>query len=220
MIRNSVALCLVLLILTSFGSAQAPDLGKLADSVDRHYNSLKSLQANFLEVYKGGGLSRSETGVVWMKKPGKMRWEYATPRHKLFVTDGSRAWFYVPGEQRARRASVKKLDDFRSPLRYMLGRTKLQKEFSGLAFSNEHPVTAGNVVLHGIPKGMEDRVSRVLLEITPSNSIGRILIEELDGSQTEFRFSNEKTNVAVGDERFKFNPPAGVEIMEANELQP
>jgi len=156
-----------------------------------------------------------------IKKPGKMLWQYSTPRPKVFVTDGKTAWFYVPGEKQARRAAVKKLDDLRSPLRYLLGRSKLDKEFNALSLApDQRPINDGGIVLRGIPRGMEDRVSMVLLEVTPENRLSRIYIEELDGSQTDFRFKEQKENVPVADSRFSFKPPAGVEVMEATELQP
>jgi outer membrane lipoprotein carrier protein len=205
--------------------AQAPpkqvDLHRLAEAVDKHYNSLQSLETQFSEQYQGGGVSRTESGTMWIKKPGKMLWQYSAPRQKVFVTDGKTAWFYVPGEKQARRAAVKNLDDLRSPLRYLLGRSKLEKEFNGLSLApDQTPVTAGDIVLRGVPKGMEDRISMVLLEVTPENRLARIYIEELDGSQTDFRFKDQKENVSLADSRFSFKPPAGVEVMEATELQP
>jgi outer membrane lipoprotein carrier protein len=216
---------LVWLLLLCFawqgGVAQAPDIHKIADQVDKHYNSMNSLQTNFTEVYRGGGMTRNETGVMYLKKPGRMRWDYESPTKKVFLTDGKTAWFYVPGERQARRTSVKKLDDFRSPLRYLLGRTKLEKEFNGLSvMTSDKSLTAGNVVLSGIPKGMEDRVQETRLEIAPDGSIVRISIEELDGSFTEFRFQQPRENVQVADAKFKFAAPPGVEVMEATELEP
>lgn len=216
-------LFVALAISAGFGqSAGKPvDLHKLADSVDKHYNRLNTLETEFSEEYRGGGLARTESGTMWIKKPGKMLWQYTAPRQKLFVTDGKTAWFYVPGEKQARRASVKKLDDLRSPLRYLLGHSKLEKEFTGLSLApDQQPISAGDIVLRGVPKGMEDRVSMVLLEVTPENRLARIYIEELDGSQTDFRFKNQKENVPVADARFTFKPPAGVEVMQATELQP
>src|SRR4029077_13809314 len=99
--------------------------------------------------------------------------------------------------RQARRMPAKKLDDFRSPLRYLLGRTKLQQEFTKLAISSEAPRQPGDVVLKGIPKGMEDRVQRVLLEINPADQIVGIRVEELDGSSTEFVFRDIQENVPV-----------------------
>jgi outer membrane lipoprotein carrier protein len=216
---------LLMFVAAAAAFAQTPqkpvDLHRLADSVDKHYNSLNSLETQFSEQYQGGGMSRVESGTMWIKKPGKMLWQYSTPRPKVFVTDGKTAWFYVPGEKQARRAAVKKLDDLRSPLRYLLGRSKLEKEFNALSLApDQRPINDGGIVLRGIPRGMEDRVSMVLLEVTPENRLSRIYIEELDGSQTDFRFKEQKENVPVADSRFSFKPPAGVEVMEATELQP
>ena len=214
---------LAVLFLTLGGSvrAQTPDVHKIAGMVDRHYNNLNSLQTAFTEIFRGGGISRTEDGVMYLKKPGKMRWQYTTPREKVFVTDGKTAWFYVPGERQARRTAVKNLDDFRSPLRYLLGKTKLEKEFDGLSLvTADKPSAPGNFMLRGVPKGMEDRVQESRLEVTPDGQIVRISVEELDGTYTEFRFRDPKENVQVADQRFKFVPPAGVEVMQANELEP
>jgi len=108
-----------------FAQEKRDELTKLAGRVDKHYNDLKSMRSQFTETYNGAGTSRTESGTLWLKQPGKMRWEYTEPRKKLFVSDGKTAWFYVPGEQQARKAPVSKIDDIRSPLRFLLGKTKL-----------------------------------------------------------------------------------------------
>lgn len=208
-------LCVSLLSKAQLQSAQS-----VAGFVDKHYNSLASLQISFSESFRGGGLARTESGTMWLKKPGKMLWQYETPRRKLFVSNGKTAWFYVPGERQARRASLKNLEDLRSPLRYLLGHTKLEKEFSGLAFSPSEAERPGDVSLSGVPTGMEDRVSRVNFEITPDHLISRISIYSLDGSVTEFRFREERDNVPIANQRFEFSPPPGVEVLEAEELEP
>jgi outer membrane lipoprotein-sorting protein len=48
--------------------------------------------------------------------------------------------------------------------------------------------------------------------------IVRIVVEELDGSMTEFRFHQQKENVQIADQQFRFIPPAGVEIVAGTEL--
>ena len=201
--------------------AQTFDLHRVADGVDKHYNGLASLQASFSETYRGGGLGRSESGTMWLKKPGRMRWEYDKPVKKLLVTDGKIAWFYVPGERQARRAAVKRLDDLRSPLRYLLGHTKLEKEFSSLSFATGEPLDQpADFALSGVPKGTEDRISKVILEITRDSRISRISIYSLDGSVTDFRFERERDNLPIGKERFQFQPPPGLEVLGAAELGP
>jgi outer membrane lipoprotein carrier protein len=190
------------------------DVHALAARIDQHYDHIRTLEAKFAETYKGAGMTRTETGTLLLKKPGRMRWDYDQPHPKLFLTDGSIAWFYVPGEQQARRTPVKELDDLRSPLRYLLGKTKLEKELRGLSMASDvQPLVPGNVVLRGVPRGMQERVAETLLEVTPEGVISRIVVEELDGSVTEFRFLQQKENVEISDRQFQFTAPAGVEVV-------
>jgi outer membrane lipoprotein carrier protein len=202
--------------------AGAADVKEIAQGVDEHYNHLSSLQAEFTEIYTGSGMERTESGMVWlkkpgMKKPGKMRWEYRSPREKLFVSDGNDAWFYVPADRQARKTSARKLNDIRSPMAFLLGKTKLEKELRGLSLAaDDPPLEAGDVVLRGIPESMADRVSEVLVEITPGHQIARLVIHEVDGSSTEYRFAGQKEDVAVADSQFHFSPPAGTETVEGD----
>jgi outer membrane lipoprotein carrier protein len=218
-ITRLLALLILLYCGTCARAADSP-LQQLTKRVDDHYNHLSTLKANFQENYSGAGVTRNESGELWLQKPGKMRWQYEQPAPKLFIVDGKNAFFYVPAEHQARRMSAKKLDDFRSPIRYLLGHTKLQNEFNKLAISPTPAKQSGDVVLEGIPKGMEERVERVLLEITPADQIGRIRIEELDGSTTEFVFQDIQENVPVKANLFRFTPPQGVEIIEGQDVEP
>ncbi|HXW16457.1 MAG TPA: outer membrane lipoprotein carrier protein LolA, partial [Terriglobia bacterium] len=100
----------------------AADATVVARGADEHYNNLKSFRTEFTEVYQGPGVSRTESGTLWLKRPGRMRWEYREPREKLFLADSHTALFYVPGERQAHKTPLRNLDDIRSPLRYLLGK--------------------------------------------------------------------------------------------------
>ena len=92
-----------------------------------------------------------------------------------------------------RRTSVKKLDDLRSPLGFLLGKTRLEKELDALAMAPDvAPLTPGNTVLRGVPRAMADRINQVILEITPDFHIARIQFEEADESVTEYRFTEQE----------------------------
>jgi outer membrane lipoprotein carrier protein len=208
---------IVLLLVAAPLVASAVDVHEIAQKVDERYNHLRFMQAQFTEIYRGAGIERTESGTLWLKKPGKMRWEYRSPREKLFLSDGKDAWFYVPGDRQVRKGPVKNLDDLRSPLAFLLGKTRLEKELQGLSLAPDvSPLRAGDLVLRGVPRAMANRVSQVLLEITPDSRIARILIEEVDGSTTEYQFSDQEENIAVNDQRFHFSPPPGVEVIEGD----
>jgi outer membrane lipoprotein carrier protein len=204
-----------IVVVTLAIAAPAADLGQVVQKVDQRYNRLHTLQTQFTEIYQGGGMDRTESGTLLLKKPGKMRWEYRSPREKLFLSDGKDAWFYLPGERQVRKSSMRKLDDLRSPLGFLLGKTRLEKELQGLSFAPDvAPLNQGDFVLRGVPKGMADRVSQVLLEVTPDGQIDRITLQQADGSVTEYRFSGQKEDMPITDASFHFTPPAGTEVVE------
>src|SRR5881396_1490516 len=210
-------LALVLWLASTIPASGLPSVRSIAHAVDEHYNRLQTLQADFAEIYQGPGIERTESGTLWLKKPGKMRWEYRSPEEKLFLSDGKDAWFYLPGDRQVRKTPVRKLDDLRSPLGFLLGKTRLEKELHGLSAAPDvAPLNEGDMVLRGVPKTMADRINQVLLEITPADQIARIVIEEVDGSITEYRFIEQKENVEVADQRFRFVPPPGTEMVEGD----
>jgi outer membrane lipoprotein carrier protein len=211
---------IVMLFAGTLVGAPVPDIHSLAQAVDEHYDHLRTLHTEFTEIYTGSGMERIESGTLWLakgglKKPGKMRWEYRSPKAKLFVSDGTNAWFYVPDDKQVRRMSARKLDDVRSPLAFLLGKTRLEKELRGLSLAPDiTPLEPDDVVLRGVPDAWADRVSEVVLEITPGHEIARILIEDVDGSSTEYRFKGQRENVEIPAGEFHFTPPPGTETVE------
>jgi len=193
-------------------SAQAPSAKELARRVDRHYNQLHSLKAGFTESYEGLGLKRTESGTLLMLKPGRMKWEYSSPPGKLFLLDGAYAWFYSPGDSQVQRIPAKELDDLRSPLRFLLGHTELEKELNNLALS-EAP--NGRFTLTGQPRGQEKRVARLTLTVTTDGAITGIEMEETDGALTRFTFTGEAPNAPIPAGAFHFAPPPGLPVVDA-----
>jgi outer membrane lipoprotein carrier protein len=218
-LRHSIPAALVLFLCALNARTQSPDVRAVAHAVDEHYNRLKTFKAAFTEIYQGDGISRTESGTLWLKKPSRMRWEYHVPREKLFLIDSQTAYFYVTGDRQAKKTPAKNLDDLRSPLRYLLGKTKLEKELDGLSLSPDlTPLQPGDVVMRGIPKIMKDRVSEVVLEVSPSHQIHRIVIHGVDGTITDFRFSQIEENVPVQDSLFRFTTPPGVDTIEDSQV--
>jgi outer membrane lipoprotein carrier protein len=181
----------------------------LLHAVDGHYNHLASLRTRYVERYAGMGLTRSESGTLLLKKPGRMRWAYDSPAGKVFVLDGKFAWFYTPGDAQAQRIPARQMDDLRTPLRFLLGHTQLKKELDNISVTPD----GGGFRIAGVPKGMENRVKELSLRVTPAGAITEMKVEELDGATTEFTFTGSVENVPAKDSDFVFTPPAGVAIV-------
>ncbi len=192
-------------------AAQPPNLLK---TVDDHYNHLKSLRCRYVESYSGMGITRFEYGTLTLKKPGLMRWSYDKPTGKVFILDGKYAWFFTPGDAQVQRIPAKQMDDLRTPLRLLLGHTQLTKELDHIETVAEGP----NIFrITGVPKGMEARVKRLTLHVGATGIISQMKLEEIDGSTTEFTFSDMTENIPTDDKDFTFTPPPGVTIVNGTQ---
>jgi len=189
-----------------------PSAHELAARVDRRYDQLQSLKAGFSESYAGLGMARTESGTLFLRKPGRMMWQYSTPQGKVFLLDGKFAWFYTKGDAQVQRIPANELDDLRSPLRFLLGHTQLEKELTGLTVA-EGPDSS--FTLTGVPKGQEKRVTRLTLTVTAAGLINAIEVEEADGGITRFVFTDEQPDAVVPAETFHFTPPPGVPVVDA-----
>ena len=207
-------MALFVLMLCSTAASAQTDAHTLAARVDAHYNHLATLRATFTEHYSGMGQQRTENGTLLLRKPGRMRWSYASG--KLFLLDGKYAVSYTPGDPQAQRVPAKQLDDMRSPLRFLLGHTRLEKELDSLQAT---PGQGGSVVLAGSPHYAmtpgDQRVQRIAVSMLPaSGAITGLRIEEIDGTTTEFEFRDMQENQPSSDADFRFTPPTGVSIVD------
>jgi outer membrane lipoprotein carrier protein len=203
-------------MLLLFGLSAAPPAEQVVRALESHYNRLQCLKAQFIQIYRSSPQAppRQEYGTLYLKKPGKMRWEYASPEVKLFVSDGRTVYFYVPEDQQATRMPVKESGDLRLPLRFLLGRMNLKREFHVELAGDVAPLDSGNPVLRLTPRRSDDRVRELLLEADARDRIRRVRITETDGAVTEFQLSAETPSPPLDDAMFRFRPPPGVEVVE------
>jgi outer membrane lipoprotein carrier protein len=212
-VNGGLLIAAVLFSATHLSSQQnLPSAHEMAQRVDRRYDQLQSLRAGFSESYAGLGMTKTESGMLFLRKPGRMMWKYSSPQGKIFLLDGKYAWFYTQGDAQVQRIPANELDDLRSPLRFLLGHTQLEKELTGLTLA---AVPNGCFTLTGQPKSQEKRVTRLMLTVTREGAITGIEVDEADGAITQFTFRGEQPDAEIPAETFRFTPPAGVPVVDA-----
>lgn len=203
-------LCLLALLTVP---ALAADLKAMIAAVERRYNSARSMEASFEQAYLAQGRRRVERGVLSLRKPGRMRWEYTNPAGKLFIADGKFVWMYSPATGKAERAKLKASDDERAPLAFLLGKL----DFSRLFRDFELIESGGAAVIRALPKSDKVPYTSVEFAVGGQGEIQRLKVANADGSLTEYAFTNQRMNGAVDDAKFRFAPPPGVPVEEISE---
>jgi outer membrane lipoprotein carrier protein len=188
--------------------------------LEDHYNRLNTLKASFVQIYREDARSpaREEAGVIYLRKPGKMRWEYARPDQKLFLSDGKTVYFYVPSDKQVTRMPVDEAADARLPLRFLLGKLNIRRTFGRVELpADAAPLDPGNTVLRLYPKqrkGVEEMFQELLLEIDQRDRIRRLVVYETGGARSEFRLTGEEPNPRLDQGLFRFDIPPGVEVVD------
>ena len=136
------------------------------------------------------------------------------PEVKQFYCSGKEAYFYAPAERQATRFSVKESTDVRIPLRFLLGKLNLRRIFAKVELATDlAPIDPGDPVLKLWPKNGETFLD-VYLEIDAQSRIRRLVIDDGDGSRSDFRLSAEEANPHLDSNLFRFTAPPGVTIVD------
>jgi outer membrane lipoprotein carrier protein len=187
-------------------------------NIEARYNRAQSLKLNFSESYAGiKSPVQNDSGVLYLRKPGRMRWEYSSPAGKLFISDGKDVVLYTPDDQRAEKSKLKESEDMRAPLAFLLGKLDFKKEFKSFEVRGYGSGASSESWIVAEPKSENLAYSKVEFLATPEGEIRRVRITGQDQSKLDFTFSNEQLNVPVAPTLFTFHPPPGVQVVEAGQ---
>ena len=190
--------------------AAEPKLDDFLKNVEARYNHTKTLEVPFTEQYTPPGrIQRTESGMLLLRKPGKMRGDYNQPKGKMFVSDGTYLYLFSPDENLAQKVKLTESfgEDVRAPLAFLLGRLDFHKEFKNLQGRPE----GANTRIIGSPKSDALPYSAVEFLITPDYRIQELKITLSDHSLIAFSFGQEVMNPTLNDKLFTFQLPPGAQ---------
>ncbi|HZH14740.1 MAG TPA: outer membrane lipoprotein carrier protein LolA [Archangium sp.] len=193
------------------GKKLAPEVKELVERMQAFYEKTQDFSSDFKQDYKYKALRRtqSSTGTVIYKKPGLMRWEYQKPSARTFVLAGEKVYAYDP---EAQTLSVGRIDtsQLSASVTFLFGQGKLADEFS---ISKGACKDCKGTLLVLDPLKPDPRFRQVRLEVDPKTAqVLKSTVVDPDGSENAIAFLNLKTNVGVGADAFKINPPEGTRI--------
>jgi outer membrane lipoprotein carrier protein len=197
-------------------SAFAADaqLDTLLKNVENRYNRAKTLQVLFTEHYTlPRSPSRTESGTLMLRKPGRMRWDYSQPKGKLFVGDGKFLWIYTPADNRVEKMKLQESDDMRAPLAFLLGKLHFDKEFQHLQAKPEGALTR----ITAEPKTDTLPYSLVEFVVSQDAQIHGLRVTYFDKSVLEFNFDQEKMDPPFDGKLFQFQMPPGAHLEESGQ---
>ena len=193
-------------------------LDPLIERLQQRYSSVQSVAARFTQTYRAPGVEQVESGEMFMKKPGLMRWEYNVPEIKLFITDEKSSYLYTPEDRQVLVSSFSAADLRSTPLQFLLGQGKIASSFTYSLEEKDKAKAQGTVLIRLTPRSQQAEYDYVLIECDEKTvELKRLVIYELTGSSSEFVFSHLVTNPKLDNSKFRFKIPKGVEVVQIDD---
>ena len=198
------------------GPAAPVNVKAVVERVQKVYEGTQDLHARFDQETISVMGKRKAGGEVWLKKPGKMRWDYARPDKKLFIADGTTLWVYEPEDEQAFQQPLSS-SQLPAQVSFLFGRGRLMDDFDISAAADLKLGAAGDVVLKLVPKAPTVQYRYLAFVVDPRSSLVKeTVVFDQQGGQNHLTFSSIETNVkgGVDDARFRFTPPPGTQIIK------
>ncbi len=182
--------------------------------LQKAYQTTSALKASFEQIAITTMSKRKTSGLVYLKKPGKMRWEYEKPEKKLYVADGTYVWVIESEEEPIQKALFSS-SQLGPQVRFLFGRGKLEEDFT-ISFAEDAELKqTGNTVLKLVPK-KPTNYKYLIFGVDPTTGIVKeTIMYYLQGGSNHFIFSNLELDPTSGieDSLFLYVPPKGAKVV-------
>jgi outer membrane lipoprotein carrier protein len=213
----SLLVALAGVLVLGAGAAAAPTLDEAVGALEQAQRRVTDLKAPFRQAAHNKAMNQTidARGTLYLKKPGRLRWEYQTPTPQEIVSDGAKLWIYTP--------ELKQVNVSAAPAAlagpagsFLQGLGQVREHFDVRFLNPAQPTDAdGLIVLDLAPKRPQPLLARLILSVDPRSWLVRqaIVHDEL-GNTVTVRFGDIVVNSGLSDSLFVFVPPPGVVVVQ------
>ena len=190
-----------------------PPADALARALQERYRGIRDFAADFVHTYRGGVLRTQtpERGTVKIKKPGRMRWVYANPEKKEFVSDGQKVYSYFPADRQVIVSAMPSDDQATTPALFLAGKGDIARDFTRRRHAEpgarDHGAEA-DAPAAGTGVRVPGRGHR-----PATLQIRALTTRDRQGGESTLTSTNLKENQGISDKEFVFRIPRGVDVI-------
>ena len=201
----------------AWGQTPAPgstlSLDAVIKNIEVAYGRINDLKADFSQTAFNTSLNQSipAQGTVYLKKGGKLRWEFADPTPQQIVSDGTTVWIYTPALSQVNVGPAP--EALAGPAgSFLAGLGRVREQFNVRFLNPAEPRDRdGNVVLDMVPKVTLPTMSRLVLAFDPRSwEVRRAVTYDQFENTVTMQFRKPAVNTGLADSLFTFVAPKGV----------
>lgn len=214
--RLRACLGLLLLLLATPARGLGASAQDVVRKVQDRYDQTQNFAADFTQEMRieAGGQVIKSSGKVWFQRPGRMHWEYVSPEKQTIIADGTTLWIVQPADNQVLKAPLQNAFESRTPVSFLLGVARIEKDFRATLLS---PADDGKLRLQLDPANAEDgSLGSLVLDVDPDTyDVTAATIRDPLGNTTRVALVDVKRNGSVDASLFRFERPAGMDVIEA-----
>lgn len=191
---------LIALMLPAYGATNV---------LDRFFRDVLTFRAEFKQVVLDEGLNiiQESSGILYIQRPNKFRWDYEVPFKQNIVGDGKQIWVY---DAELQQVTVRKMDGMlgNTPAILLAGGGNLRENFKVKSLGKQGKLVWVQLIPRNKDGGYED--IRVGFE---KGKLRTLEMVDSFGNTTRISLRRNKENIRIKKSIFRFKPPKGVDVV-------
>jgi outer membrane lipoprotein carrier protein len=192
-----------------------PGIERLVARVQQRIQEVADLEARFVQrrLSRFGSVLVERQGKVFIRSPGRMRWEYDQPAN-LFVTAGEEAYFFQADDNQVQVFQPDSTGESQTPIMYLAGKGNLLRDFDIEETDWGPKLAPGNIQLHMRPRQEDVSFTFLVLEVEPMTAtIARLVNVDRISNTIDYQFHDIEYDVGFPDSLFEFEIPQGADVV-------
>lgn len=208
-------LFLMLLCIVAVPAQAALTLAEVVEQIQQKYNATNTLKVHFTQTAYNKTLNQEQQaeGIVYIKNPGMMRWDYMSPEEQSFIVNDKNFWWYTPSNKQVIKKEAKSAFDSHLPLAFLSGMGKMSEDFN-IKFAQGQQAK-GIYALDLVPIKPQVNLKTMILKVDDERfDIQEVIMYDFYKNITTLKFERHQINSPIDNEYFDFEVPPGVQVVE------
>jgi outer membrane lipoprotein carrier protein len=189
---------------------------QILSGIEKAYSG-KGFSAAFDQeaTIKAMQITDTAQGQLFVRRPGKMRWEYTAPEPQIIISDGITLWIYRPLDKQVMTGTAPAFFGDGKGAGFLADIRQVRSGFD-VELAQTH--MGGEYRLHLTPKQKTPDVTAVYLSVSADTFIiTDVLTVNAYGDETWIKLKDYRFNQEFENEVFAFDIPPGTDILNLNE---
>ncbi len=192
---------------------------QILEKVENRYTHSK-FSADFIQksTIKAMNITDMATGKLYIKYPGRMRWEYEKPDRQIIITDGDKLWVYRPDDNQVMTGKAPTLFRDGKGASFLSDIRLIRQKFD--ISLHQGPPEESDLFHHLVLKPHEKTldISEIRLMVSSQTfSVLQVMTLNFYGDETRIDLINFEFEVDIDDSQFSFTIPQGVDVVQIDE---